>query len=183
MPQSDIQTIHQRLKQKLSWLINYDKPLKQWALMVFLTRSLETQLKIYGLNQQSLENFESQISSIIIPSNLDSLCSRNEKRSLTLFFLTQKMHEKLQGFVPQSQHPSFDPSNISVYAPNRPVSGKIHNRSTDPYGYYGDDPYGINPCTNIVNSDDFHKCPNCQELTVKRTRKILKRNFPHTFVL
>ena len=38
--------------------------------MVFLTRSLETQLKIHGLNQQSLENFESQISSIIIPSNL-----------------------------------------------------------------------------------------------------------------
>lgn len=70
MPQADIPVIYQRLKDKLSWLINYEEPLKRWELMVFLTRSLETQVKIDGLHQQSLEKFKSQISSRIIPSDL-----------------------------------------------------------------------------------------------------------------
>ncbi len=70
MPSTDLQAIYQRLKQKFSWLINYEASLQQWKIMVFLTRTLESQLKIDGLNQQSLEKFESQISSIIIPPEL-----------------------------------------------------------------------------------------------------------------
>ena len=70
MPQAELKVIHQRLKQKLSWLINYEEPLRRWEIMVFLTRSLETQLKSDGLNQQCLEQFESQISSIVIPPDL-----------------------------------------------------------------------------------------------------------------
>ena len=70
MPQAELKVIHQRLKQKLSWLINYEEPLRRWEIMVFLTRSLETQLKIDGLNQQCLEQFESQISSIVTPPDL-----------------------------------------------------------------------------------------------------------------
>lgn len=70
MPPGDVQVIYQRLKQKLFWLINYEEPLKRWELMVFLTRSFETQVKIDGLNQQSPEKFKSQISSMIIPDNL-----------------------------------------------------------------------------------------------------------------
>lgn len=70
MPQAELKVIHQRLKQKLSWLINYEEPLRRWEIMVFLTRSLETQLKIDGFNQQCLEKFENQISSIVIPPDL-----------------------------------------------------------------------------------------------------------------
>jgi hypothetical protein len=69
MPPGDVQVIYQRLKEKLFWLINYEEPLKRWELMVFLTRSLETQVKIDGLNQQSLEKFKSQVCSMIIPDN------------------------------------------------------------------------------------------------------------------
>ena len=70
MPLTELQAIYQRLKQKFYWLINYEESLQQWKIMVFLTRTKTTQLKIDGLNQQCLEQFESQISSIIIPPDL-----------------------------------------------------------------------------------------------------------------
>lgn len=38
--------------------------------MVFLTRSLEKQVKIDGFHQQSVDNFESQISSVSLSSDL-----------------------------------------------------------------------------------------------------------------
>ncbi len=70
MPQANLKAIYQRLKEKLDWLVNYEQSLKRWEIMVFLTRSLETEVKINGLNQESLEKFENQISSIIIPPDL-----------------------------------------------------------------------------------------------------------------
>lgn len=70
IPSIDTKVIYKRLKQKISWLINYKKYLDKWEIMVFLTRSLELQLKLEGINQQSLKKFEKQISSIAIPREL-----------------------------------------------------------------------------------------------------------------
>ena len=50
----------ERLKDKLGWLIDYQEELDSWAQMVNLTRTLETQLKLCGLNRKSLSIFEQQ---------------------------------------------------------------------------------------------------------------------------
>ena len=42
----------------LGWLVEYESDLIQWNQMVVMTRSLETQLKHFGINCQSLEFFQ-----------------------------------------------------------------------------------------------------------------------------
>lgn len=61
----------QRLKDKLGWLIDYQEELDSWAQMVNLTRTLETQLKLCGLNRKSLSIFEQQHLATGINSRLE----------------------------------------------------------------------------------------------------------------
>ncbi len=70
IPDHNPEEISQRLKEKFTWLAYYEEPLKKWRKMVFLTRSLEKQVKIDGFHQQSVDNFESQISSVSLSSEL-----------------------------------------------------------------------------------------------------------------
>ncbi|MCC5653480.1 hypothetical protein LC609_27540 [Nostoc sp. XA013] len=53
LPNIESSVLHQKLKDKLGWLINYQKSLSIWKLMVKMTRTVETQLKNCGLNEQS----------------------------------------------------------------------------------------------------------------------------------
>ena len=53
LPNIESSVLHQKLKDKLGWLINYQESLSIWKLMVKMTRTVETQLKNCGLNEQS----------------------------------------------------------------------------------------------------------------------------------
>jgi hypothetical protein len=94
MPHANIKIIYQRLKQKLDWLLTYEIPLKRWEIMVFLTRTLEIQLKIDGLNQQSVEKFDSQISSLIIPPKL-----LNFKQKIIQYITQEISHLKTENSI------------------------------------------------------------------------------------
>lgn len=50
--------INKKLIDKFGWLVDYQVELINWHQMTVLTRTLETQLKNLGINQQSLTNFE-----------------------------------------------------------------------------------------------------------------------------
>ena len=85
---TDVNAIEQRLQQKFAWLVDYQEQLEQWGTMVFLTRTLETQIKLFGLNQESLEQFETQVAAIIVPSSLQSFLEKITaylKREISLF--------------------------------------------------------------------------------------------------
>ena len=54
VPDSEPSILHQKIIDKLGWLVDYQSELIRWNQMVNLTRSIETQLKQFGLNHQSL---------------------------------------------------------------------------------------------------------------------------------
>jgi hypothetical protein len=54
----DPSVINQKLIDKLGWLVDYQPELIRWHQMTMLTRTLETQLKKLGINQQSLTDFK-----------------------------------------------------------------------------------------------------------------------------
>ncbi|MBG1258247.1 hypothetical protein F8S20_20105 [Nostoc sp. BAE] len=54
----DPSVIKKKLIDKLGWLVDYQSELVRWHQMTVLTRTLETQLKKLGINQQSLTNFK-----------------------------------------------------------------------------------------------------------------------------
>lgn len=64
--------IEERLKEKFSWLNKYQQEIPLWGTMVQMTRTLEKQLKLFGLNQESVIHFSENISHILIPSSLSS---------------------------------------------------------------------------------------------------------------
>jgi hypothetical protein len=55
---SEPSVINNKLIDKLGWLIDYQPELIRWHQMTMLTRTLETQLKKLGINQQSLTCFK-----------------------------------------------------------------------------------------------------------------------------
>lgn len=55
---SDPEVINKKLVDKLGWLVDYQSELIRWHQMTVLTRTIETQLKKLGINQQSLTIFE-----------------------------------------------------------------------------------------------------------------------------
>ncbi|WP_219884781.1 hypothetical protein [Merismopedia glauca] len=55
---SDPGVINKKLINKLGWLVDYQVELIRWHQMTVLTRTLETQLKKLGINQQSLTCFQ-----------------------------------------------------------------------------------------------------------------------------
>ncbi len=71
MPTLELATLKQRLFDRLGWLIDYQEDLSLWGQMVNMTRTLETQLKLCGLNQQSLTIFEQQQFSVGVNSRLE----------------------------------------------------------------------------------------------------------------
>lgn len=61
------------LKEKFSWLGKYLEIIPLWETMIQITRLLEKQLKLLGLNQDSLTLFLENLSAIKFPVSLDSL--------------------------------------------------------------------------------------------------------------
>lgn len=57
-PTSDPEILNQKLIMKFGWLKDYQEEISIWGQMVMMTRTLETQLKQNGINQQSMAKFE-----------------------------------------------------------------------------------------------------------------------------
>lgn len=57
-PMSDPEILNQKLIMKFGWLKDYQEEISIWGQMVMMTRTLETQLKQNGINQQSMAKFE-----------------------------------------------------------------------------------------------------------------------------
>ncbi len=71
LPSIEINKLEQRLKEKLIWLHKYQEQIPLWEKMTQMTRILEKQLKIWGLNRQSVEQFSGSITSMSIPQSLE----------------------------------------------------------------------------------------------------------------
>jgi hypothetical protein len=72
LPLIDTEQLDQRLKEKLMWLNKYQEQIPLWSMMIRMTRTLEKQLKLLGLNQQSLTTFSSSLATLVIPESLES---------------------------------------------------------------------------------------------------------------
>ncbi len=70
IPNIEPSLIYKRIKDKLGWLVDYELDLNHWNQMVKLTRSLETQLKLSGLNNKSLNDFIEQNQFALLDSRL-----------------------------------------------------------------------------------------------------------------
>jgi hypothetical protein len=68
----ELDQLESRLKEKFSWLGKYLKTIPLWKTMIQMTRTLEKQLKVFGLNQESLTLFLENLSDLKIPASLDS---------------------------------------------------------------------------------------------------------------
>jgi hypothetical protein len=55
---SEVNVINKKIIDKLGWLVDYQPDLIRWHQMTLLTRTIETQLKKSGINQQSLTYLE-----------------------------------------------------------------------------------------------------------------------------
>ncbi len=71
LPSIETNKLEQRLKEKLIWLHKYREQILLWQKMTQMTRSLEKQLKILGLNRQSVEQFSKTLSLMSIPQSLE----------------------------------------------------------------------------------------------------------------
>lgn len=58
VPNSEKEILNQKLTMKFGWLRDYLEAIYLWGQMVLMTRTLEKQLKINGINQQSRIEFE-----------------------------------------------------------------------------------------------------------------------------
>lgn len=58
LPNLEPKVLNQKLNDKLGWLIEYQSEIKVWSQMVKMTRTVETELKTCGINQQSVTNLE-----------------------------------------------------------------------------------------------------------------------------
>jgi hypothetical protein len=71
---SDLEIFKQKLIMKFGWLKDYLEVIRLWSQMVMMTRTLETQLKQNGINQESLAEFELKNNStflhITFPQNI-----------------------------------------------------------------------------------------------------------------
>jgi hypothetical protein len=59
-PTSDPESLNQKLIMKFGWLRDYQQELCIWEQMLLMTRTIEAQLKINGINQQSRIEFENK---------------------------------------------------------------------------------------------------------------------------
>jgi NAD-dependent SIR2 family protein deacetylase len=71
LPDQEIDKIEKRLKDKFQWLSSYQEQISLWMTRLQMTRTLEKQLKIEGLNSNSLSQFSRSLSSLEIPPCLE----------------------------------------------------------------------------------------------------------------
>jgi hypothetical protein len=71
VPYVDKNRLEKRLKEKLIWRNKYQEQIPLWAKMIRMTRALEKQLKILGLNRQSLRQFSRTLATMVIPQTLE----------------------------------------------------------------------------------------------------------------
>jgi hypothetical protein len=83
-PTSDPEILNQKLKDKFDWLRDYQEELFIWGQMVRLTRTLETQLKINGINQQSRTEFELQLQQFLPQTHMISAFQHNILEYITI---------------------------------------------------------------------------------------------------
>ncbi len=62
--------VEERLKDKFSWLDKYQEKIPLWSKMIQMTRTLEQQVKLLGLNQESVSQFSESLSHVVIPLSL-----------------------------------------------------------------------------------------------------------------
>jgi hypothetical protein len=60
VPTLESELLNSKLKLELGWLANYQDELSSWSQMVQMTRRVETQIKLCGLNQQTLSIIQQQ---------------------------------------------------------------------------------------------------------------------------
>lgn len=82
--------LNEKLKEKFGWLNNYQDEILIWNQMVTTTRSLETQLKTCGINQQSVDTFE--LDEVLLNTSLSS-----EFRQNILEFITSESSQIPEG--------------------------------------------------------------------------------------
>ncbi|MGK7872070.1 MAG: hypothetical protein AB4426_01760 [Xenococcaceae cyanobacterium] len=68
--------VQRRFDEKLGWLKEYKDSLIKWSIMLEITRNIETNLKMEGLNKQSLPELSSLLSCDSIPANVAILCKK-----------------------------------------------------------------------------------------------------------
>ena len=59
-----------RFFDKFTWVFSYHKLIRFWTYLIQLTRTLEKQLKIHGLNSSSISLFQQRLSSLQLPTFL-----------------------------------------------------------------------------------------------------------------
>ncbi|WP_049802823.1 hypothetical protein [Gloeothece verrucosa] len=76
LPNLPLYKLQARLEDKLGWLKTYLEPIKIWKHLLFLTRTLEKQLKFFGLNPGSISSFSDRLSHRKIPDFLQPFQQR-----------------------------------------------------------------------------------------------------------
>lgn len=61
VPTLELSILNSKLKDKLGWLVNYQDDLKYWSQIVQMTRFVETQIKLDGLNLQTLSLMQKRL--------------------------------------------------------------------------------------------------------------------------
>jgi len=64
LPEIKPEVLKQKIQEKLGWLVNYKEEIESWQKMVNSTRMVETELKLNGLNKESLNTIEQSLLSI-----------------------------------------------------------------------------------------------------------------------
>ncbi|WP_049802782.1 hypothetical protein [Gloeothece verrucosa] len=67
LPNLSLSHLSSRLEDKFGWLRTYLEPIKIWKHLLFMTRTLEKQLKFFGLNPGSTSSFLERLSHRKIP--------------------------------------------------------------------------------------------------------------------
>ena len=70
IPDIEPSLIYKKIREKLGWLVDYELDLTHWNQMVKMTRSLETQLKLSGLNHKSLDDFIEKNKFVLVDNSL-----------------------------------------------------------------------------------------------------------------
>ncbi len=70
LPHLPPEKLYSRLQEKFAWVFSYQFPLKIWSFLTQMTRTLETQLKTFGLNPRSVSLFKNRLLKLEIPSCL-----------------------------------------------------------------------------------------------------------------
>lgn len=89
VPTLESELLNSKLKLELGWLANYQDELSSWSQMVQMTRLVETQIKLCGLNQQTLS---------IIQQHLTTEVNSTESFSQKLLsYLTKEISQLKSG--------------------------------------------------------------------------------------